>query len=99
MLIGYRYMLKEVAKALTEDNITFGELARRLNLSQEKLKDLLETMEDRGDIESSCADEQTSVKKKCSGCAMGSACCDTGVGFTAGKTYRLTEQGKKECSK
>ncbi len=96
MLIGYRYMLKEISKNLAEDNITFGELSRRLNLGPEELKKLLETMEKRGDLESSCMDSPFMAAPKCAGCAMGQACAGTNLGI--GKTYRLTEQGKKLCN-
>lgn len=95
MIIGYRYMLKEISKNLAEDNITFGELSRRLNLSPKELKNVLESMEQRGDLEGSCMDS-LSEATKCAGCAMGQACPGTNLGV--GKTYRLTEQGRRICN-
>jgi hypothetical protein len=95
MLIGYRYMLREIADILAGDNITFGELSRRLNLGPKELKNLLETMEERGDLRSSCL-ESPSAPTRCAGCAMGEACPGTNMGI--GKIYSLTEQGKRECN-
>ncbi|MCM1986927.1 FeoC-like transcriptional regulator [Methanococcoides seepicolus] len=94
MMIGYRYMLKEVATTLSQDNITFGELSRRLNLGPKELKELLETMEREGDMEISCMSPPPDTTS-CAGCGMGHACPGTNLGI--GRTYRLTEKGRKLC--
>jgi DNA-binding Lrp family transcriptional regulator len=96
MLIGYRYMLREISKSLAEDNITVGELSRRLNRSPEELKQLLEVMVKRGDLKGSCMDLPSRSASKCVGCAMGQACPGTNLGI--GKVYHLTIQGKRECN-
>lgn len=93
MLIGYRYMLREIAKYLNEDNITFGGLSRKLNLSPQELKKYLGAMEERGDLQASCMESPSSLVNKCAGCAMGKACPGSNLGI--GKIYRLTEQGKR----
>ena len=93
MIIGYRYMLREIAKFLDEDNITFGELSRRLNLSPQELKKYLGAMEERGDLQASCLDSPSSFVNKCAGCAMREICPGTNLGI--GKIYRLTEKGNK----
>ncbi len=87
-------MLKEVATTLSQDNITFGELSRRLNLGTKELKDLLESMEHEGDIESTCMSSPPATTS-CAGCGMGHACSGSNLGI--GKTYRLTEKGRKVC--
>lgn len=91
MVVGYRFFLRRIAMMMeSKENLTVRTIADRLNLRQDEFRDLLNIMENRGDIE--CFSEN---KMTCSGCCKGCSGVCTAPGFSGDiKSYRLTEKAK-----
>ena len=69
MVVGYKFLLKRIAKTLdSKENLTTSTLATNLNLRQDEFRDILNIMIKKGDIE--CIVEgHFECGGNCSGCA------------------------------
>ncbi len=100
MVLGYMYVLKQIAEVEKKGNISFNDISRHLKMSTQQLKGLIEIMEKLGHVEkveennsilpSSCSDSC----KNCGFCR-----CPGTATVSNGTVYRLTEKGKRVCHK
>ena len=91
-------MIKEILSLSSKGNLSFSEISRELKISQDELKHQMEMMERMGYLEAIC-EPPSSTEDKCRFCSMGGSCSGGGANHPSGKTYRLTEKGKRVCSK
>ncbi|MDI3539949.1 MAG: hypothetical protein PWR29_1745 [Methanolobus sp.] len=89
-------MIKEILKGLFIESLAPGELALKLGISPDNLKDMLHNMEHMGYIREVCDEGAPGT---CTGtCACTAATsCHQGSNYPPGKKYVLTEKGKKVC--
>jgi predicted transcriptional regulator len=90
-------MLKDVLRSLYLENLSYGEVAQRLNISSDTLKGILQNMEHMGYIREVCDEGEPAAGKGCCTC-LASPACHKGSSFQAGKKYVLTEKGERMCS-
>ena len=91
-------MLKDVLRSLYLENLSYGEVAQRLNISSDTLKGMLQNMEHMGYIRAVCDEDEPAAGKGCCTCPAAPA-CHKGSSFQAGKKYVLTEKGERMYSK
>jgi len=105
MVLGYRYALRQMAEMENKGGISLKEISGQLKISTQQLKGLLEIMETMGHVQK-VRDKNTSPlsfssPSSCSGscvtCGV-SGCCGKNI-MSSGTIYRLTEKGRKVCSK
>lgn len=97
MVVGYRFFLKRMASMIdSNEHLTVGTIAERLNLRQDEFRDLLNIMEKKGDVE--CLLEKgMACGGGCKGCSKGCAVpASTSKGMNI-KSYQLTEKGRMIC--
>lgn len=94
MVAGYKFFLRRIAAMMdSKDNLTISTIANRLNLRQDEFRDLLNIMENKGDIE--CVTEGTvNCGGSCTGCSKLCAGPELSAGNSKIKSYRLTEKGR-----
>ena len=98
MVLGYMYVLKQIAEVEKKGNMSFNEISGHLKMSTQQLKGLLEIMEKLGHVEK-VTDGNSNSSSSCSGSCKNCGCC----GFlekstvSTGTVYRLTEKGKRVC--
>ncbi len=97
MVVGYRFFLKRIAAMMdSKENLTIRTIADRLNLRHDEFRDILNIMEEKGDIE--CITENTTGCR--GGCKNCSKICAAPELFSQNrnmKSYRLTEKGRATC--
>lgn len=100
MVLGYMYVLKQVAEAEKKGSLSFNDISGRLKMSTQQLKGLLEIMEGLGHIEK-VADNKPDLSSSCSGsCKNCGLCgCSGRITVSSGTIYRLTEKGRRVCHK
>lgn len=98
MVIGYIYVLKQVAEAEKKGSLSFNDISRCLKMSTQQLKGLLEIMEGLEHIEK-VADNKPDLSVFCScSCKNCGLCgCSGKITVSSGTIYRLTEKGRKVC--
>ncbi|TGC11428.1 FeoC-like transcriptional regulator [Methanolobus halotolerans] len=89
-------MIKEILSYLYIDNLSTAETAQKLNISSERLKEMIQTMEHMGYIRT--IDEKAPA---CSGCrsCRGTTVCHIEGSHTTGKKLVLTEKGQRMCDR
>jgi len=98
MVLGYMYVLKQIAEVEKKGNISLNEISRHLKMSTQQLKGLFEIMERMGHVEK-VQDSNSILSSACSDSYKSCGCC----GFlekstiSTGTVYRLTEKGKRIC--
>lgn len=98
MVLGYMYVLKQIAEVEKKGNISFNDISGHLKLSMQQLKGLLEIMEGMGHVEK-VTDSNSVLSSSCSGSCKNCGFC----GFlekstvSTGTVYRLTEKGRRVC--
>lgn len=98
MVLGYMYVLKQIAEVEKKGNLSFNEIAGQLKMSTQQLRGLLEIMERMGHVEK-VADNNSALSSSCSDSCKNCGCC----GFlekhavSTGAVYRLTEKGRRVC--
>lgn len=98
MVLGYLYVLKQIAEVENKGNISFNDISRHLKMNTQQLKGLLEIMEGMGHVEK-IIDESCSLPSTCSGsCKNCGLCgCSGKTLISSGTIYRLTEKGRRVC--
>ncbi len=99
MVLGYMYVLKQIAEVEKKNNmVSFNEISRHLKMSMQQLKGLLEIMEKMGHVEK-VMDNSSILSSSCSGSCKNCGCCGFLENSTVstGTIYRLTEKGKRVC--
>ena len=91
-------MLKEVLKSLYLENLSYGEVAQRFNISPDTLKGVMQNMEHMGYIREICDDDEPAAGQVCCACPASPA-CHKGKSYHSGKKYVLTEKGDRMISK
>ncbi|PAV13109.1 hypothetical protein ASJ81_04230 [Methanosarcina spelaei] len=98
MVLGYMYVLKQMAEVEKKGNISLSEISRHLKMSTQQLKGLLEIMERMGHVEK-VQDNNSLLSPVCSDSCKSCGC----FGFLEKSTistctvYKLTEKGKRVC--
>ncbi|AKB79221.1 hypothetical protein MSHOH_2738 [Methanosarcina horonobensis HB-1 = JCM 15518] len=98
MVLGYMYVLKQIAEVEKKGNMSFNEISGHLKMSTQQLRSLLEIMERMGHVEK-VTDNSSVLSSSCSASCKNCGCC----GFlekpavSTGMVYRLTEKGKRVC--
>jgi predicted ArsR family transcriptional regulator len=98
MVLGYMYVLKQIAEVEKKGNMSFNEISGHLKMSTQQLRGLLEIMERMGHVEV-VTDNSSIISSSCFGSCKNYGCC----GFletptvSTGKVYRLTDKGKRVC--
>lgn len=90
-------MIKEILRYLYIENLSFAETAQKMNISSEKLKELIRTMEHMGYVET-IYDEKSPACSGCRSCG-GTPTCHTEDSYVPGKRIILTEKGQRMCNK
>jgi DNA-binding HxlR family transcriptional regulator len=98
MVLGYMYVLKQIAEVEKKGNMSFYEISGHLKMSTQQLKGLLEIMEGMGHVEK-VTDNNSTLSSSCSGsCKNFDYCgCSGKIPVSSGMVYRLTEKGRKVC--
>jgi CTP-dependent riboflavin kinase len=98
MVLGYIFVLKQIAEVEKKGNISFNEIARRLKMSTQQLKGLLEIMERMGHVEK-VTDNSYNLSSSCSDSCKNCGCgCSGKATVSSGTIYRLTEKGRRVCN-
>ncbi|AKB29455.1 hypothetical protein MSSAC_3056 [Methanosarcina siciliae C2J] len=98
MVLGYMYVLKQVAEAEKKGSISFNEISRHLKMSTQQLKGLLEIMEGMGHVEKVMEknpDWSSSCSGSCKDCGL--CGCSGKITVSSGTVYKLTEKGRRVC--
>ncbi|MHC1754718.1 MAG: FeoC-like transcriptional regulator [Methanosarcina sp.] len=98
MVLGYMYVLKQIAEVEKKGNISFNDISGHLKLSTQQLKGLLEIMEGMGHIEK-VAEDNSGLSTSCSGSckSCGFFGCSGKNTVSYGTIYKLTEKGRRVC--
>lgn len=98
MVLGYMYVLKQIAEVEKKGTISFNEISGHLKISTEHLKGLLELMERLGHVEK-ITNNSSILSSSCSNsCQSCSSCRCLGKNpISVGTVYRLTEKGRMMC--
>jgi DNA-binding MarR family transcriptional regulator len=95
MVLGYIFVLKQIAEVEKKGNISFNEISRRLKMSTQQLKGLLEIMERMGHVEK-VTDNSYNLSSSCSDSCKNCGCgCSGKATVSSGTIYRLTEKGRR----
>jgi ferrous iron transport protein C len=98
MVLGYIQVLKQIAEVEKKGSISFNEVSRRLKMSTQQLKGLLEIMERMGHVEK-VTDDNYNLSSSCSDSCKNCGCgCSGKVTISSGTIYRLTEKGRRVCN-
>lgn len=100
MVLGYMYVLKQIAEVEKKGSISFNDVSRHLKMNTQQLKGLLEIMERLGHVEK-VANNSSGLVSSCSGsCKNCGFCgCSEKTTVSKGTVYRLTEKGRRVCHK
>lgn len=99
MVLGYIYVLKQIAEIEKKGSISFNEISRNLKMSTQQLKGLLEIMERMGHVEKMTENNyrlSASCSDSCKNCGL--CDCSGKTTISSGIFYRLTEKGQRVCS-
>lgn len=98
MVLGYMYVLKQIAEVDKKGNMSFNEISGHLKMSTQQLRGLLDIMEGMGHVEK-VMDNQSVFSSPCNASCKRCGCC----GFlekpsvSTAMVYRLTEKGRRVC--
>lgn len=98
MVLGYMYVLKQIAEVEKKGNMSFNDISGYLKMSTQQLRGLLEIMERMGHVEK-VADNSSVLSSSCPGSCKNCGFC----GFlekpavSTSTVYRLTEKGRRVC--
>lgn len=98
MVVGFRYVLKQIRDV--GGNLSFYELAKKLDISKNQLNGMIDMMEKMGYIEIIESKSCSLISGSCSGCCGKS--CGSGYSSNPGittRTYSLTRKGEKVCNR
>lgn len=94
-------MIKKILNLISQGNITFAELAKRLEINDIELRNRLELMEHMGYLKNQ-ASENCVLESKCNSCPQQNDSCPGNVykqNLIITQTYQLTKKGKHVCDK
>jgi ferrous iron transport protein C len=99
MLLGYTQVLEQIAEVEKKGSISFNEVSRRLKMSTQQIKGLLEFMEGMEHVEK-VTDDNYNLSSSCSdSCKNCESCgCSGKTTVSSGTIYRLTEKGRRVCN-
>ncbi len=88
-------MIKKILNIISQGTITLNDLAQKLNVNQNKLKNRLKLMEHLGYIEA-IPNSYCNIDSACSNCPVYTMGCDDDKKLRANSTiYCLTKKGRK----
>lgn len=98
MVVGFRYVLKQIRDV--GGNLTFNELAKKLDISKNQLNGMIDMMEKMGYIEITDNRSCSLISGSCSGCcSRGCGSSYSGISGITTRTYSLTQKGEKVCDR
>jgi hypothetical protein len=87
-------MIIETLKLISLGKLSLSEVARKLNISGDEMKNRLEIMQQTGYVEV-VSEENPSDPAICSSCLLREYCSESGAVYLASKGYRITEKGRR----
>ncbi|MGM0770674.1 MAG: FeoC-like transcriptional regulator [Halobacteriota archaeon] len=98
MVVGFRYVLKQIRDV--GGNLTFNELAKKLDISMNQLNGMIDMMEKMGYLEITDIRSCSLISGSCSGCCnRGCGSAYSGIPGVTTRTYILTQKGEKVCDR
>ncbi|MDW7731626.1 MAG: FeoC-like transcriptional regulator [Methanolobus sp.] len=91
------HMIKEILRYLYIENLSPAETAQKMNISSERLKEMIQTMEHMGYVKTTY-DEKSPACPGCRSCG-GASTCHTVDSYMPERRIILTEKGQRMCNK
>jgi hypothetical protein len=87
-------MIIETLKLISLGKLSLSEVAQKLNIGRDEMKNRLEIMKQTGYVEA-VPGEYGDEPEICSSCPLRKSCSESRAVYSASKGYRITEKGRR----